>query len=264
MPDEVTFFDLVATVKIKPGVTVEKYGGMINSSFFDGAKVLGTLQQKKLVSLSTAMPDQNPITVTDTGKQLIAEAEERSKQEFDHLDLEILNQVSKGKSNPDEIGKAMNVRPKDLAMHLYKLYKQDYATYEFVTGSVNVMLTEKGFTQAKTGMPVKQQPAQPAQMLPQGQVMQGQMPKMGAPMQMQGMPQGKPMQQGKPTQQPAQEHIEIPMQPPSAQSEDDPRQHDGAGTMPEKKGGHMKLVILVIIIIVIIAALGYLYYKHII
>ncbi len=245
MPDEINFFDLVTLMKIKPGITVERYGGLINSSFFDGAKVLGTLQQKKLISLSTAMPDQNPITVTDVGKQLITEADDRANQEFDHLDLEILVQVSKGKSTPEDLGKTVNVRPKDLAMHLYRLSKQDYVTYELASGTVNIMLTEKGFSQSKTGMPVKPQPqtAQqavaaggPATALPQP-------PEMMAMQQATGGSRTPNDPNSSPAAAPTKEetNAEAPAAPPS---------HKRRNT------------IIIFVVLVAIAAVGYLYYTH--
>lgn len=176
MSDDITFTDLVAIIKIKPDTTVEKYGGLINSSLFDAANVLGTLSQKKLISFTTAMPGQNPIMLTEAGKNLMAEADSRAAGEFDHLDLTILQQMQKGMNTPADIAKAINISPRDLAMHLYRMMKQGYSTYEFRSGIVTVMLTEKGFAQAKAGMPAPagqavpaapQQTATPAQTNPQ-------------------------------------------------------------------------------------------------
>lgn len=265
MADEVNFFDLVALLKIKPGVTVERYGGLINSSFFDGATVLGTLQQKKLVSLTTAMPDQNPITVTETGKQLLTEADDRAKQEFDHLDLEILVQVSKGKTTPEDLGKAVNVRPKDLAMHLYRLTKQDFATYELASKNVTMMLTEKGFSQSKAGMPVKPQPTQP-----QPQTVQ-QAPDPSKPTSVPQPPEMMKMQQP-PISIQQQPTVGGPT-PTSAQQATGPSQSgtppNAGGTPPttgkEHKGMPLnKNLIIGIIVVVVIVVLGYLFYAKII
>ncbi len=43
----------------------------------------------------------------------------------------------------------MNLMQKDLAMHLYKLIKQEYITAEFRNGILDIILTEKGFMQAQ-------------------------------------------------------------------------------------------------------------------
>ena len=158
MPDEINFFDLASLLKIKPDTTMERFGGMLNSSYFDGANIAATLSQKKLISFNTALPGQSIITITDTGKQLIDEANTKANTDFDHLDLAIITQVSNGKSTPADIGAGTNVRARDLAMHLYKLAQNDFITYEFRSGAVAVMLTEKGFQQVKIGMPPRPQP----------------------------------------------------------------------------------------------------------
>ncbi|MCW6160502.1 MAG: hypothetical protein LVQ95_05465 [Candidatus Micrarchaeales archaeon] len=158
MPDEINFFDLASLLKIKPDTTMERFGGMLNSSYFDGANIAATLSQKKLISFNTALPGQSIITITDTGKQLIDEANTKANMDFDHLDLAVITQVSNGKTTPNDIGAGINVRPRDLAMHLFKLAQQDFVTYEFRSGAVSVMLTEKGFKQVKAGMPVKPKP----------------------------------------------------------------------------------------------------------
>ncbi|MGC8649025.1 MAG: hypothetical protein ACP5UN_02300 [Candidatus Micrarchaeia archaeon] len=159
MSDEVNFFDLAALLKIKSDTTMEKFGGMLNSSYFDGANIAATLSQKKLINFNTSLPGQSMITLTDEGRQLIEEANSKAQAEFNHLDFAILVQIANNRKTPSEIGSAVNVRPKDLAIHLYKLAQQDFVSYEFRSGNVFIMLTEKGFSQVKTGMP-KNSPSQ--------------------------------------------------------------------------------------------------------
>ncbi len=165
MADEVNFIDLIALSKIGPDTTSDKYGGLINSSFFDAANILGGLSIKHLVSLS------NPIAVTEVGKQFIDEANAKAKTDFDPLDLTILTQIKTGKKSVEELGAAVSVRPRDLALHLFKLTQQGYTTYEFRSGIITLMLTEKGFAQASSGVMPRpsppQPPAQPAQSPPQ-------------------------------------------------------------------------------------------------
>ncbi len=173
MADDINFVDLLAISKITQGMTVEKFGGVINSSLFDAANVLGSLSIKKLITFTTLMTGQNPITVTDQGKALISEANAKAKEEFDSLDYSVLLQLEAGKRSIVDLGSALNVRQRDLALRLYKLAQQQYITYDFRSGVVDIMLTEKGFTQAKAGMPVKPQPQPqpqpPAQPQPQAQ-----------------------------------------------------------------------------------------------
>lgn len=173
MPDEVNFLDLIAVSKIQPDTVVEKFGGMINSSFFDASNILGTLRLKGLIDFTTSFPGTSAVTVTDLGKRVLADAEGASGNEFNQLDLTILVQLSNGKRSVQDIGGAVNVRPNDLAMHLYKLGKQGFLTYDFRNGTITLSLTEKGFMQAKTGMPMKPQ----FQVPPTAQQMQGMQPK---------------------------------------------------------------------------------------
>ncbi len=153
MIDNITFVDLISLIKITPDATVEKFGSMINSSFFDASNILGTLKQKGLVDFVTAFPTQSALTVTEEGKKLIAEVEAKATTTFDTLDLSILTQLSGGKRNLPDLMSAMNITGKDLAFHLYKLSIQQYLSYELRNGNITLLLTEKGFLSVKEGMP---------------------------------------------------------------------------------------------------------------
>lgn len=153
MPDEINFIDLAALTKIKPDTVVEKFGGLINSSYFDASNILGTLKQKGLIDFTTSFPGQSIITITELGKNTLNEADQKAKSEFDHLDFAIMTQLSNGKRSIQDLGSSVNVRPKDLAMHLYKLTNTDFVSYEFRNGNISISLTEKGFLQVKAGMP---------------------------------------------------------------------------------------------------------------
>ncbi|MFP3288897.1 MAG: hypothetical protein RXO35_00450 [Candidatus Micrarchaeota archaeon] len=143
--DDIDFMDLVCITKITPDTVLEKFGSLINASFFDGSKVAGTLKQKGLIDFSASYPGPSKMLLTDDGKKLIDEANAKSTEPFDDLDKTILAQLSGGRRNPSELGASLNLRPKDLALRLYKLSKQEYITYELKKGGVEVMLTEKGF-----------------------------------------------------------------------------------------------------------------------
>ena len=167
MADEPNFLDLVALSKITPDLVVEKFGSKINSSFFDGSNVLGTLRLKGLIDFTANFPGQSVITVTEMGKQLLKEANDKSVAQFDSIDLSILQQLQAGKRSYVDIGNTVNLRPKDLAMHLYKLGAQQYAVYDIKNGMLDIMLTDKGLMQAKSGMPQSAQQGQPAPQMPQ-------------------------------------------------------------------------------------------------
>lgn len=231
MADEINFLDLVALTNITPGLVVEKFGGKINSSFFDGSNILGTLRLKGLVDFTANFPGQSVISITEAGKQLLAEAEERAKAPFDAVDFAIVTQLQGGKRSYVDIGGAVNLRPRDLAMHLYKMGRQQYIVYDIKNGNIDIMLTEKGLLQAKAGF----QPAQPAASAPVSQPVAravGMQPTQGA------------------------QQIETP-QPPEAQNSQD----DQALAELEKKIAHdkkrkkVRIIILIGIVIIIVIVL---------
>lgn len=204
MAEDITFNDLVALSRIGPDTTVEKYGGLINSSFFDSANVLGTLSQKKLISFTTSPGGQNPITVTDTGKQLLANAAERANADVDNLDLTILIQIKGGKKAPSEVATSMNVSSMDLAMHLNRLQKQGYISYEFRSGNLALSLSEKGFSLASSGaLPKPPPPDIAAPQVPSAAMPTPVTPPMQQPQQQ--PPQPAPVQPQIPLQQPTQQ-----------------------------------------------------------
>ncbi|MFI5412540.1 MAG: hypothetical protein ACHQX1_01465 [Candidatus Micrarchaeales archaeon] len=164
MLDNITFIDLISLIKITPDATVEKFGGLINSSFFDASNILGTLKQKGLVEFVTAFPSQSALSVTEQGKQLIAEVEAKAATAFDTLDMTMLTQLSSGKKNLPDLTAVMNITSKDLAFHLYKLSVQKYISYELRNGNMTMLLTEKGFLCVKEGMPRDESQKQAAQM----------------------------------------------------------------------------------------------------
>lgn len=180
MLDTINFIDLIALSRITPESTVERFGGTINSSFFDASNILGTLKQKGLVDFVTSFPSQSALTVTEQGKQLLDEATDKAKTPFDTLDMAVIVQISNGKRYLQDISSGVNVTPKDLAMHLFKLSEQKYMSYELRNGNINMALTEKGFLAVKeggntrmmqTGPMPQQQTQQQAQQSPNVQAM---------------------------------------------------------------------------------------------
>ncbi len=159
--EEVNFLDLECLLKIGPDMVLEKLGSAINASFFDASNIAGSLKQKGLIDFTANYPGPNGIVVTDEGKKFIDEANLKSTEPFDNLDNEIIVQLSGGKRLPNELSAGLNIRPKDLALRLYKLTKQEYVSAQLRNGTVEIMLTEKGFLQAKSAPQAKQ--AQPQQ-----------------------------------------------------------------------------------------------------
>ncbi len=151
MPDEITFMDIASLLNITADTTLEKLGRTLNTSIFDISNIAGTLKQKGLIEFTSFYPGPTSITVTDSGKALIAEADARSAEPLDLLDESILAQLAGGKRIPIELQNTLSVRPRDLALRLYKLSKQGFIIYDVKNAGVELLLTEKGFLKAKTG-----------------------------------------------------------------------------------------------------------------
>ena len=261
MANEINFMDVTVLKRIKPDTTVEKFGGLINSSFFDASNALGTLKLKGLVDFTTYVPGQNSITVTEMGKKLLEEADSKEKMPFDQLDLAILVQLSAGKRNLADLSTAVNINSKDLAMHLYKLGEQQYISVDIKNGSLDMSLTEKGFMQAKAGMP--QQPgAQVAQQQqnPQAQVMPNtqQAPSQPKPAATPSTPAARPVSaqpavaEGAANTQQAQ--TVPPMQHPTEDKEIAEMQKQ-LSQNTQKKSNKMLYAVIVVIVVIILLAL---------
>lgn len=145
----INFMDIVCLQRITPDTVLEKFGGIINASFFDASNIAGTLKQKGLIDFSANYPGPNGIIITDAGKGLLEEASGKSGEALDALDDEILAQVAGGKRMPFELAKSINIADKDLAFRLYKLSKQNLIIYELKNGGVDIILSEAGFLKAK-------------------------------------------------------------------------------------------------------------------
>lgn len=158
MADDINFLDIACLMKISDDTTLERFGSAINASIFDASNIAGTLKQKDLIDFTSIFPGPNSIAVTEKGKAVLSEAEQRAATPFDNLDKSILYQISSGKSVPKDIQSAINLNSRDLAMRLYKLSKQSFLTYELKSGQVEILLTEQGFLKAS---PQQSQPMQP-------------------------------------------------------------------------------------------------------
>ncbi len=150
MPDEVTFIDLSCLLRITPDTTLEKLGSAINASIFDASNIAGSLKQKGLIDFSAYYPGPNTISVTDAGRALIAESDAKATEPFDDLDEAILAQLSGGKRIPVDLQNTLGVRPKDLALRIYKLEKQGFLSYELKSGTAEILLTASGFIKSKS------------------------------------------------------------------------------------------------------------------
>ena len=148
MSEDVEFIDLAALLKITENTTIERFGSYINASIFDASNIAGTLKKKGLIDFTTYYPGPNAIVITDAGKNFIAEADAKAAEPFDALDEAVLEQLSRGSKLPAELQSALNIRPRDMALRLYKVFKQGFIIYELKSGGLQLMLTEQGFLKA--------------------------------------------------------------------------------------------------------------------
>lgn len=145
----INFIELIALTRITPEATVEKFGSLINSSFFDASNILAGLKMKGLVDFVTAFPSQSTLKLTEKGAGILVEANKKAAEPVDALDSAILAQLAGGKRSLVEMATTLNVAQKDLAFHIFKLSSQGSLTYELVNANVSMFLTERGFVAAK-------------------------------------------------------------------------------------------------------------------
>lgn len=221
MPEEPNFLDLVCVLNITGDTTIERFGSLINASTFDGANIAGTLKQKGLIDFTSFYPGPNTMKITDQAKALISEADTKATTPFDPLDESILVQISGGKKLPSEVQSSLNIRPKDLALHLYKVSKQGLITYELKTGNVSLALTEQGFIKANENRAAPKPAPQPQQ----------------AAAKMPPQPQAATMAQQTAPQM-------------GAQANASPEANEPQMAAP--KGSHTRIIIVVVVVIVLI------------
>lgn len=159
----ISFVELIALTRITPESTVERFGSLINSSFFDASNILATLKQKGLVDFMTAFPSQSTLKVTDLGNSVLAEARQKGSEPLDALDTAIMVQLSNGRRGLNDLNGSINVTQKDLAMHLFKLGSQQQISYELANANVNIYLTEKGFLAVRSSGQAPQMAPPPSQ-----------------------------------------------------------------------------------------------------
>ncbi len=246
MVDEPNFIDLFALTKITPQTVVEKFGTSINSSFFDASNILGGLKIKGLIDFTTIFGGQNSVAITDLGHKLLDEASSKANMPLDHLDIAILVQLSGGKRSVNDLTNTLNITPKDMSMHLYKLMQQSFLSSEFRNGILNLMLSEKGFMQAKAGLPPVSAPTAGSTGPQQPAGVQQAPPAAQSP----GIPQPI-VQPSSPVQQPVSKVVAQQQQP---QTPSSGNLEDIAKQLQQPKKHSKGLAVAVIVVIIIIAA----------
>lgn len=159
--NELNFLDIVILRKIDAESSVEKFGSMINTSFFETANLLGTVKIKGYINIESSVGGISRVTITDAGSSILVVADQRSKEPIEPLDNAILQAIAGGSRELEALQQALNIRSADLAYHINKLISQGFMDYEVKSAKVYFVLTETGFN-ATGGVRVQQTLAQPA------------------------------------------------------------------------------------------------------
>ncbi|MCX8163202.1 MAG: hypothetical protein N3D10_01465 [Candidatus Micrarchaeota archaeon] len=170
MNNDINYLDLLILKKLEPDSTIEKFGPIINTSFFETANILGTMKVKGLIDIQSSIGGLSPIIVLPAAKDLISLAIKKASEPLDQLDFEILLLLKKGIKELYVLEKTLNITSFDLALRLYKLRSNNYISDQVQSAKVYLSLTEKGFLLAKekdgtlatSSSPSKEQPAKEA------------------------------------------------------------------------------------------------------
>lgn len=160
--NELNFLDIVILRKIDAESSVEKFGSMINTSFFETANLLGTVKIKGYLNIESSLGGISQVTITDAGTSILAVADQRAKEPVEPLDNAILHAVAGGARELDALQQALGIRSADLAYHINKMLAQGFMDFEVKSAKVYFVLTEMGFN-ATGGVRVQQTLAAPAQ-----------------------------------------------------------------------------------------------------
>ena len=160
--NELSFLDIAILRKIDADSSVEKFGSMINTSFFETANLLGTTKIKGYINIESSLGGISKVTITDAGTSILTVADQRSKEPVEPLDNAILHAVAGGARELEQLQNALGIRSADLAYHLNKLIAQGFMDYEVKSAKVYFVLTEMGFN-ATGGVRVQQKLDTPEQ-----------------------------------------------------------------------------------------------------
>ena len=143
--NELNFLDLAILKKVDADSTVEKFGSVINTSFFETANLLGTIKIKGYINIESSVGGISKVTLTDAGTSLLVFAAQKADEPVEPLDNAILHALAGGARELDALQHALNIRGADLAYHVNKLVKQGFIDFELRSAKVYFVLTETGF-----------------------------------------------------------------------------------------------------------------------
>lgn len=148
MTNNINYLDILILKNIDDNSTVEKFGPIINTSFFETANILGSMKVKGLIDIQSSIGGLSPIVVLDAGRDVISMAIKKAAEPLDDLDYEILSNLRKF-NELSLLEKNLNINSSDLAFRLYKLKSGGYISDQVQSARVFISLTEKGFLTVK-------------------------------------------------------------------------------------------------------------------
>jgi hypothetical protein len=148
MTNNINYLDIIILKNIDDNSTVEKFGPIINTSFFETANILGSMKVKGLIDIHSSIGGLSPIVVLDAGRDVISMAIKKAAEPLDDLDYEILSNLRKF-NELSLLEKNLNINSSDLAFRLYKLKSGGYISDQVQSARVFISLTEKGFLTVK-------------------------------------------------------------------------------------------------------------------
>lgn len=143
--NELTFLDLVILKKVDADSSVEKFGSIINTSFFETANLLGTVKIKGYINIESSVGGISKVIKTDAGEGILALAAKKASEPVEPLDNALLHAVAGGAKELGALQSALNVRSGDLTYHINKMVEQGFMDYEVRSAKVSFVLTELGF-----------------------------------------------------------------------------------------------------------------------
>lgn len=143
--NELNFLDLVVLRKTDAESSVEKFGSLINTSFFETANLLGTMKIKGYIDIESSVGGMSRVTLTDAGKGILALADQKAAEPIEPLDNAVLHALAGGAKDPESLQNALNIRASDLAYHVNKLVTQGFMDYSVRSSHISFALTEQGF-----------------------------------------------------------------------------------------------------------------------
>jgi len=144
MPSDLTFLDLVVLEKIQGDTVMDTFSGMIGTSFFETAEVMGKMKTKGIIDIVPTI-GKSILKRTPLGDSVLKQAETRIAEPLDELDYALIRTIASGVTEFDRTQEQMNIRSEDLSYRVYKVTKQGYIDYIVKNAKTFFSLTESGF-----------------------------------------------------------------------------------------------------------------------